>query len=105
MTMIMIFANLLEKKTEMIPLHEYSYPFLGHLKFSSGALISLVDVTTLRVELNGWQIHLNEYDLDRHTPLRKGLTADKCISEQKPSPEVKRTACRAHKQVRVKPHI
>ncbi len=35
----------------MIPLHKYSYPYLGQLKFSSGAFILLVDVTTLRVKV------------------------------------------------------
>ncbi len=35
----------------MIPLHKYSYPYLGQLKFCSGAFILLVDVTTLRVKL------------------------------------------------------
>ncbi len=34
----------------MIPLHKYSNTFLGQLKFSSGAFISLVDVTTLWVK-------------------------------------------------------
>ncbi len=57
----------------MIPLHKYSYPYLGQLKFSSGAFILLVDVTTSN-EVNLWQIQLNWYDLERHTI--KGLTAE-----------------------------
>ncbi len=35
----------------MIPLQNYSYPYLGQLEFSSRASILLVDVTTLRVKL------------------------------------------------------
>ncbi len=35
----------------MIPLHKYSNPYVGQLKFSSGAFILLVDVTTLQVKL------------------------------------------------------
>ncbi len=31
----------------MIPLHKYMYPYLGQLKFSSGAFILLVGVTRL----------------------------------------------------------
>ncbi len=31
----------------MIPLHKYSYPYLGQLEFSSGTFILLVDVTRL----------------------------------------------------------
>ncbi len=56
-------------------------------------------------EGNLWRIHLNEYDLERHTRLNKRSNSWKCISEQKPSPEVKRTVCRAQKQVCVNPHI
>ncbi len=35
----------------MIPLLKYSYPYLGQFKFSSGAFILLVDVTTLFVKV------------------------------------------------------
>ncbi len=35
------------KKNLNIPLHKYSYPYLGQLEFSSGAFILLVDVTRL----------------------------------------------------------
>ncbi len=54
----------------MIPLHKYSYPYLGQLKFSSGAFILLVDVTTSS-EVKRWQIKFNGYDLERHTHLNK----------------------------------
>ncbi len=64
----------------------------------------LVDVTTSS-EVNLWQIQLNGYDLERHTRLNKRSNSCKCISEQKPSPEVKRTAPRAQKHDCVKPHI
>ncbi len=37
----------------MIPLHKYSYPYLGQLKFSSGVLMLLVDVTTLHTWSSG----------------------------------------------------
>ncbi len=46
-----------------------------------------------------WQIQLNRYDLERHTHLNKRSNDWKCMSEQKPKPEVKRTACRDQKQV------
>ncbi len=35
----------------MIPLHKYSYPYLGQLEFSSGAFILLVGVTKLWVKV------------------------------------------------------
>ncbi len=35
----------------MIPLHKYSWPFLGHLEFISGAFILLVGVTRLWVKV------------------------------------------------------
>ncbi len=35
----------------MIPLHKYSYPYLGQLEFSSEAFILLVGVTRLWVKL------------------------------------------------------
>ncbi len=35
----------------MIPLHMYSYPYLGRLEFSSGAFILLVGVTRLGVKV------------------------------------------------------
>ncbi len=60
-----IFANVL-KINEIIPLHKYSYPYLGLLKFSSGAF---------RCKLNGYDFELNGYDLERHV-LIKGPTAD-----------------------------
>ncbi len=48
---------------------------------------------------------MNGYDLERHTRLNKMSNGWKCISEKKPSPGVKITACRDQKQVCVKPHI
>ncbi len=35
----------------MIPLHKYSYPYLGQLEFSSGAFMLLVGVTWLWVKV------------------------------------------------------
>ncbi len=46
-----IFANLKKIKTYMIPLHNYSYPYMAQLEFSSRAFILLVETTTLRVKL------------------------------------------------------
>ncbi len=59
----------------MIPLRKYSYPYLGQLKFSSGAFILLVDVTSS--EVNRWQIQLNGYDLESSC-----LTADKAYQSK-----------------------
>ncbi len=39
-------------KRQMIPLHKYSNPYLGQIKFSTGAFILLEDVTTLQVKLS-----------------------------------------------------
>jgi len=64
-----IFANVLKIKNVNIPLHKYSYPYLGQLEFSSGAFILLVGVTKSEGDL--WQIQLNGYDLERHTRLNK----------------------------------
>ncbi len=46
-----MFANLLKIKNVNIPLHKYSYPYLGQLEFSSGAFILLVGVTKLWVKV------------------------------------------------------
>ncbi len=88
----------------MIPLHMLSYPYLWQLKFSSGALVLLVDVTTLWVKLFCGKFSRMSM-IWKGTRLNKRSNSWKCISEQKPSPEVKRTACWAQKQVCVKPHI
>ncbi len=82
----------------MIPLRKYSYPYLGQLKFSSGAFILLVDVTTLREKLTCGKLNSMGMIWKGTHILIKGLTADD-------SPEVKRTACRAQKLFCVKPHI
>ncbi len=55
----------------MIPLHTYSYPYLGQLEFSSGALILLVGVTRLRLKVTCDKFKLNAYDLERDTRLNK----------------------------------
>ncbi len=84
----------------MIPLHKYSYPFVGQFNFSPGAFILLVDVTTLRVKLTCGKFNWLGMIWKGTHILIKGLTADKITS-----PEVKITACRAQKQVLVKRHI
>ncbi len=57
-------------------MRKYTYPYLGQLKFSSGAFILLVDVTTLRVKLTcgkfNWMVMIWK---GTHI-LIKGLTAD-----------------------------
>ncbi len=90
-------------KTFMIPLHKYSYPYLGWLEFISGAFILLVYVTTLQVKLTcgkfSWMIW-------RCTSiLINGPTADNAYQSKKTSPGVKITVCRAQKLVCVKPRI
>ncbi len=88
----------------MIPLHKYPYPYLGQFKFSSGAFILLVDVTTLWVKLTCSKFIWMSM-IWKGTRLNKRSNSWKCISEQRPSPGVKRTVCRAQKQVCVKRHI
>ncbi len=92
----------------MIPLLKYSNPYLGQLKFSSGVkqYELLVDVTTLRVKLTCGKFNwMGMIWKGTHILNNKRSNNWKCISEQKSSPEVKITACRAQKQVCVKPHI
>ena len=60
----------------MIPLHKYSYPYLGQLKFSPGAFILLVDVTTLQVKLTCGKFNWMGMIWDGTHILIKGLTAD-----------------------------
>ncbi len=50
-------------------------------------------------------VYMERYDSDRHTRLNKRSNGWLCISEQQPSPGVKRTVCRAQKHVCAKPHI
>ncbi len=88
----------------MIPLHKYPNTFLGQLKLSSGAFISLVDVTTLWVELTCGKFNWIGM-IWKGTCLNKRSNSWKCISEQNPSLEVKQTACRGQKQDWVKAQI
>ncbi len=60
----------------MIPLHKYSYPYLGQLKFSSGAFILLVDVTTLQVKLSCGKFNWMGMISNGTYVLIKGLIAD-----------------------------
>ncbi len=60
----------------MIPLHKYSYPYLGQLKFSLGAFILLVDVTTLRVKLTCGKLNWMGMISKGTNVLINGLTAD-----------------------------
>ncbi len=60
----------------MIPLHKYSYPYLGQLEFSSGAFLLLVDVTTLQVELNCGKFNWMGMIWNGTHVLIKGPTAD-----------------------------
>ncbi len=67
----------------MIPLRKYSYPYLGQLKFSSGAFILLVDVTTLRVKLTCGKFHWICMIWKGTHILIKGLTADNAYHSEK----------------------
>ncbi len=60
----------------MIPLHKYSYPYLGQLNFSSWAYILLVDVTTLRVKLTCGKFNWMGMIWKGTYVLINGLTAD-----------------------------
>ncbi len=87
----------------MIPLHKYSYPYLGQFKFSPGAFMLLVAVITLQVKLTcgkfNWMI------FGKAHVLIKDLTADDAYQSKIQAFGVKRTAGRAQKQVCIKPHI
>ncbi len=72
----------------MIPLRKYSYAYLDQLKFSSGAFILFVNVTTLRVKGMIWK--------GTHV-LIKDLTADNAYQSK--------NQAQGQKQVCVKPHI
>ncbi len=60
----------------MIPLHKYSYPYLGPLTFSSGAFMLLVDVTTLRVTWTCDKFNWIGMIWEGTHILLKGLTAE-----------------------------
>ncbi len=60
----------------MIPLHKYSYPYPRQLKFSSGAFILLVDVSTLWVKLTCDKFSWMGMIWKGTHVLIKGLTAD-----------------------------
>ncbi len=60
----------------MIKLYKYSYPYLGQLKFSSGAFILLVDVTRLQVKLSWGKFNLMGMFWKGTHILIKGLTAE-----------------------------
>ncbi len=60
----------------MIPLHKYSYPYLGQLKFSSGAFILFVGATRLWVKVTCGKFNwMGMIWKDTHV-LIKGLKAD-----------------------------
>ncbi len=61
----------------MIPLRKYSYTYLEQLKFSSGAFILFVNVTTLRVKGMIWK--------GTHV-LIKDLTANHAYQSKKQAP-------------------
>ncbi len=67
----------------MIPLHKYSYPYLGQLKFSSGGFILLVDVTTLRLKLTCGKFNWMGMIWKGTHVLTKGLTADNAYQSKK----------------------
>ncbi len=60
----------------MIPLHKYSYPYLGKLGFSSGAFILLEDVTRLWVKITCGKFNWMGMIWKGTHVLIKGPTAD-----------------------------
>ncbi len=60
----------------MIPLHKYSYPYLGQLEFSSGAFLLLVDVTRLWVKVTCGKFNWMGMIWKGTHVLIKGPTAD-----------------------------
>ncbi len=60
----------------MIPLHKYSYPYLGQLEFSSGAFILLVGVTRLWVKVTCGKLNWMGMIWKGAHILIKGPTAD-----------------------------
>ncbi len=73
-------------------MHKYSHPYLGQLKFSSGALMLLVDVTALQVKLTCGKLNWMVWYWKAHMFLRKSLTAYNAYQSKKTSLDVKRTA-------------
>ncbi len=60
----------------MIPLHKYSYPYLGQLEFNSGAFILLVGVTRLWVKVTCGKFNWIGMIWKGTQVLIKGPTAD-----------------------------
>ncbi len=67
----------------MIPLHKYSYPYLGQLEFSSGAFILLVGVTRLWVKVTCGKFNWMGMIWKGTRVLIKGLTADHAYQSKK----------------------
>ncbi len=67
----------------MIPLHMYSFPYLGQLEFSSGAFILLVDVTALRVKLSCGKFNWLGMIWKGTHVLIKGITANNAYQSKK----------------------
>ena len=102
-------------KMEILHWHMYPGPLLWNtdnisqpIKFNSGA--SHFSWSSLRrfytlTGANLWYIQLIGHDLERHQPVYIRSHSWQCISEQKPSHEVKGTASGAHRQDRVEAQI
>ncbi len=67
----------------MIPLHKYSYSYPGELKFSSGAFILLVHVTTLWVKVTCGKFSWMGMIWKGTQVLIKGLTANHAYQRKK----------------------
>ncbi len=87
-------------------MRKYSYPYLGQLEFSSEVFTLLVDVTTLWVKVTCGKFIWMAM-IWKGTHLNKSLIADNAYqSKIEPKNQALRSkACRAQKQVCVKPHI
>ncbi len=75
-TILFFLRSLQIKKTEIIPLHKYTYHFLGQFKFSSGAFILLVCVTRLWVKITCGKFNWMGMIWKGTHVLIKGSTAD-----------------------------
>ncbi len=71
----------------MITLLKYLYPYLGQLKLSSGTFILFADISTIRVKLSCGKFNWMGM-IWKGTRLNKRSNSWKCISEEKPRPEV-----------------
>ncbi len=85
----------------MIPLHKYSYPYMGQLEFSSGAFILLVGVTRLWVKVTSGKFNWLGMIWKGTHVLIKGPTADnayqsknQALGSKEQSVELKKTGLR-----------